>query len=72
VQIVAPLSVKVIVPEYLVLPEAPETVAVKVTDWSTTETFPAEEEISVTEVEPGFTVCVSALLLLSLKFVSLL
>jgi len=62
------LSVKVMVPEKVVLPLAPETVAVKVTDWLTTELL--DEERIETEVLPGLTIWLTGLLVLDAKLVS--
>ena len=67
-QMELPLSVKVMVPEKVVFPLAPETVAVKVTDWLTAEVL-AEERMEM-EVLPGLTTWLTGLLLLPVKSVS--
>ena len=70
-QIEAPLSVKVVVPENFVLPEAPETVAVKITVWFTVEALFAVPVVSVSPDAAALTICDTELVLPA-KFVSLL
>lgn len=61
--IVTLLSAKVIVPENLVLPDAPETVARNVTPSFTVDLFAALEEVTATVELAWFTVCVNVSLL---------
>src|SRR5690348_1693580 len=64
----APLSVKLIAPENCTAPDAPLTVAVKLTAWSTVVV--AAEDVMEVLVGAAFTVWETAALLLLAKFAS--